>query len=113
MPKKADYQTESRRKRAPTSAQTNLNPGKLSRQMQARSQKPVPSTQPVDSSVQSAETTASVPAAAEENKGIGSAEATAPIALEASPTPKNEPGTREQHPVKSAVPLPTPSLAPS
>jgi hypothetical protein len=74
---------------------------------------PVPSTQPVDSSVQSAETTASVPAAAEENKGIGSAEATAPIAVEASPTPKNEPVTREQQPVKSAVPLPTPSVAAS
>jgi hypothetical protein len=74
---------------------------------------PVPSTQPIDSSVQSAETTASVPAAAEENKGIGSAEATAPIAVEASPTPKNEPVTREQQPVKSAVPLPTPSVAAS
>src|SRR5271166_420166 len=74
---------------------------------------PVPSTQPVDSSAQSAETTASVPAAAEENKGIGSAEATAPIAVEASPTPKNEPVTREQQPVKSAVPLPTPSVAAS
>src|SRR5271166_4143308 len=70
-------------------------------------------TQPPDSSAQSAETTASVPAAAEENKGIGSAEATAPIAVEASPTPKNEPVTREQQPVRSAVPLPTPSVAAS
>ena len=73
---------------------------------------PVPSTQPVDSSVQSAETTTSVPSAAEENKGIGS-EATAPIAVEASPTPKNGPVTREQQPVKSAVPLATPSVAAS
>src|SRR6266404_8539109 len=59
---------------------------------------PLTSTQPVDSSAQSAETTASVPVAAEENKEIGSAEATAPIALEASPTPKNEPVTRDQQP---------------
>ncbi len=82
---------------------------------------PVTSTQPVDSSARSAETTASVPTAAEENKGIGSAEATVPIAVEASPTPKNEPVTRDEQPVKlarinqsqSAVPLPTPSVAAS
>src|SRR5260370_380501 len=61
---------------------------------------PLTSTQPVDSSAQSAETTASVPIAAEENKGIGSAEATAAIPLEASPTPKNEPVTRDQQPPK-------------
>jgi hypothetical protein len=36
--KKADYKTESRRKRVPTSAQTNLNSDKLSHQMQALSQ---------------------------------------------------------------------------
>ena len=94
------------------SANLSVNQPK-SGQTQPPDAEPVPSTQPVDSSVQSAETTASVPAAAEENKGIGSAEATAPIAVEASPTPKNEPVTREQQPVKSAVPLPTPSVAAS
>jgi hypothetical protein len=63
---------------------------------------PLALTQPLDSSAQSAG-------------------ATAPIAVEASPTPKIEPVTRDQQPVKlarinqsqSAVPLPTPSVAAS
>ena len=87
--------------------------------------------QTLDSSAQSAETTArpsppshSVPAAIElwneENKGIGFAEATL-IAVEANPAPKNDPLTPDQQPVKlvrinqsrSAVPLPTPSAVAS
>jgi hypothetical protein len=87
--------------------------------------------QTLDSSVQSAATTArpsppsnSVPAAIElwneENKGIGFAEATL-VAVEANPAPKNDPLTPDQQPVKlvrinqsrSAVPLPTPSAVAS
>jgi hypothetical protein len=93
---------------------------------------PLASTQPSDSSVQSSETTArpgpasnSVPAAIEswneENRGIGFAEATALIAVEANPAPQHDPLTSDQQPVKlvrinqsrSPVPLPTPSAAAS
>jgi hypothetical protein len=86
--------------------------------------------QKLDSSVQSAETTArpgpgsnSVPVAIEfrneENRGIGFAEVTALIAVEANPACKNDLLTPDQQPVKlvrinqsrSPVPLPTPAAA--
>jgi hypothetical protein len=86
---------------------------------------PVPSTQPVDSSVQSArsgpapvrvQAVADTPG--EANKGIGFTEATAPIAIGASATPINQPATRDQEegrftqttPVQADLPLPTPSV---
>jgi hypothetical protein len=90
----------------------------------------VTSTQPVDSSVQSAQTTARsgpapVPVQAvadnprEANKGIGFTEATTPIAVGASPTPINQPATRDPEEGKfaqttlgpAALPLSTPSVA--
>ena len=93
---------------------------------------PLASTQPSDSSVQSAETTArpgpasnSVPAAIEsqneKNRVIGFAEATALIAVEANPAPQHDPLPSDQQPGKlvrinqsrSPVPLPTPSAAAS
>ena len=90
---------------------------------------PLASTQPSDSSVESAETRArpgppsnSVPAAIElwneESKGIGFAEATALIAVEAlNPAPQDDPVTPDRQPVRLVrinqsrfpVPLPTPS----
>ena len=85
----------------------------------------VPSTQPLDSSVQSAPTTTrSDPAPApveavadtEANKGIGFTEAAAPIAVGASPTPMNQPATRDEGEGnqttlgQAVVPLPTPSV---
>jgi hypothetical protein len=90
---------------------------------------PVTSTQPVDSSVQSAQATARSGAAPdrvqavadtprEANKGIGFTEATTLIAVGASPTPINQPATRDQEEGKfaqttlaAALPLPTPSVA--
>jgi hypothetical protein len=93
---------------------------------------PLALIQPSNSSVEAPKTTARswlasniVPAAMEsqnqENKGIGSAEATALIAMEANPVPQHDPLTSDQQPVKfarinqgrSAVPLPTPSAAAS
>jgi len=86
---------------------------------------PVPSTQPVDSAVQTArsgpapvrvQAVADTPG--EANKGIGFTEATAPIAVGASATPINQPATRDQEegkftqttPVQADLPLPTPSV---
>ena len=85
----------------------------------------VPSTQPVDSAVQTArsgpapvrvQAVADTPG--EANKGIGFTEATAPIAVGASATPINQPATRDQEegkftqttPVQADLPLPTPSV---
>jgi hypothetical protein len=93
---------------------------------------PLASTQPSDSSVQSGKRTArpwlasnsllaAIESQNEENKGIGFAEATAPVAVEPKTASKNDPVTPDQQPVKlarinqgrSAVPLPTPSAAAS
>jgi len=93
---------------------------------------PLALIQPSGSSVESAETTArpgpgsnSVPVAIEfgkeENRGIGFAEATALIAVEANPAFKDDPLTPNQQPVKlvrinqsrSPVPLTTTSAAAS
>src|SRR5262249_47752999 len=93
---------------------------------------PLTLIQPSDSSVESAETTArpdpassSVPVAIEfgneENRGIGFAEATALIAVEANPASKDDPVAPDQQPMKlvrinqsrSPVSLPTPSAAAS
>jgi hypothetical protein len=97
---------------------------------QPKSGQTQPSTQPVDSSVQSAKTTAQsgptpvrVQAFADTpgdaNKAIGLREATAPIAVGASPTPINQPAARAQEegkfaqrtPGQAALSLPTPSVA--
>ena len=93
--------------------------------------KPLASTQPSGSLIQSAEMTAlpcltpnSAPAAIEsqnENKGIDFAAATAPVAVEPETASKNDPVRPDQQPAKlaqinhdrSAVPLPTPSAAAS
>ena len=92
-------------------------------------QEPVPSTQQLNSSVQPAQTsTRSAPAPVrvqalpnnpeEANKGIGFAEATAPIGVAASPTPINQAAKRDQEegkilqttPVQADLPLRTPSV---
>ena len=89
----------------------------------------VPSTQPMDSSVESAQTTTQTGPAPvgvqpvkdtprEANKGIGSTETTTPIGVGASPTPINQP-TGPNHegkftqatPDQAALSLPTPSVA--
>ena len=76
--------------------------------------KPLASTQPSDSLIQSAEMTARPPRLTpngvlaaiesqnEENKGIGFAEATAPVAVEPKTASKNDPVTPDQQPVKLA-----------
>jgi hypothetical protein len=90
---------------------------------------PVPSTQLVDSSVQPEQITqrsgpapvrvqAVADTPGEANKGIGFTEATAPIAVGASPTPINQSAARDQEeakfaqptPGQAALPLATPSV---
>jgi Skp family chaperone for outer membrane proteins len=127
-----DDQLETELKKAQERAQLAEKHSDLSEPNAGPKAEPLASTQPSDSSVQSSETTArpgpasnSVPAAIEswneENRGIGFAEATALIAVEANPAPQHDPLTSDQQPVKlvrinqsrSPVPLPTPSAAAS
>jgi hypothetical protein len=90
------------------------------------------STQPLGSSVQSAQTTSGPSAALvrvsptaetvnEENKGVGATEEHVRVAVETSPTPTNEPFTPDQKPAnlaqtnesQAAIPLTTASVATS
>ena len=89
-----------------------IQPSDSSVQFGKRTARPGPATNSVLASIESQN---------KENKGIGFAEATAPVVVESKTATKNDPVTPDQQPVKlarinqgrSAVPLPTPSAAAS